>query len=45
MKSPLTRVTFLSLSVGAVLGLATCKVNLGDDLKYTCAVDGDCGGG
>ena len=45
MKSPLTRVTFLALAVGAALGFATCSVNLGDDLKYTCAADGDCGGG
>ncbi len=45
MKSPLNRVTLLSLAVGAALGFATCKVNLGDDLIYTCAVDSDCGGG
>jgi hypothetical protein len=45
MKAPLNRVTLLSLSVGAVLGFATCSVNLGDDLKYSCVNEGDCGGG
>lgn len=44
MKFPLSRVTLLSLAVGAVLGFATCQVSLGDDLIYTCAGDGDCGG-
>jgi hypothetical protein len=44
MRLPPTRVTFLCVVVGAVLGFATCRVNLGDDLKYTCATDSDCGG-
>ena len=44
MKLPLTRVTMLSVATGALLGFATCKVNLGDNLIYTCATDADCAG-
>ncbi len=44
MKSALSRATLLSLSVGVALGFVACRVNLGDDLKYTCATDSDCGG-
>lgn len=45
MRLPLTRVTFAALAAGALLGFATCRVNLGDD-KYifSCATDGDCAG-
>lgn len=45
MKAPLSRVTLVSLAVGALLGFATCQVNLTDEIRYTCASDADCGGG
>ncbi len=45
MKSTVTRVALLSLAVGAALGFATCRVSLGDDLKFSCATDADCAGG
>jgi hypothetical protein len=44
MRLPVNRATLCAFAVGAVLGLATCRVNLNDKLKYTCATDGDCAG-
>ncbi|MBX7097312.1 MAG: hypothetical protein K1X89_06355 [Myxococcaceae bacterium] len=35
----------LASAAGALLVLATCKVNLGDDKVYSCATDADCAGG